>query len=123
MPALTVIMDSTVCFLNNLVPVYVDINPDTFLIDPSDLEKKITEKSKVVITVSLYGNIPNMDKISEIAKKNKLFIIDDNAQGVLAKQNGKQLEELLKHSLKIQNIFLQEKEEWLQHQMKNLQKK
>ena len=57
----------------------------------ADLEKKITEKSKVVITVSLYGNIPDMDKISGIAKKNKLFIIEDNAQGVLAKQNGKQL--------------------------------
>ena len=46
MPALTVIMDSTVCFLNNLVPVYVDIDPDTFLIDPSDLEKKLLKRVK-----------------------------------------------------------------------------
>ena len=66
MPALTVIMDSTVCFLNNLVPVYVDVDPDTFLIDPIDLEKKITSRSKVIIVVSLYGNIPDMDGISKI---------------------------------------------------------
>ena len=88
MPALTVIMDSTVCFLNNLIPVYVDVDPETFLIDPTDLEKKITSKSRAIITVSLYGNVPNMEKISEIAKKNSLFIIEDNAQGVLAKRKG-----------------------------------
>jgi len=74
-----------------LVPVYVDVDPDTFLIDPIDLEKKITSRSKVIIVVSLYGNIPDMDGISKIAKKNNLFIVEDNAQGVLAKQNGKQL--------------------------------
>ena len=63
MPALSVIMDSTVCFLTNLVPVYVDVDPKTFLIDPKDLKRKVTKNSCAIITVSLYWNVPEIYKI------------------------------------------------------------
>ena len=83
-PALSVIMDSTVCFLSNLVPIYVDVDPKTFLIDPDDLQKKISKNSCAIITVSLYGNVPEMDEIKEIANLNNLYLIEDNAQAIFA---------------------------------------
>ena len=90
-PALSVIMDSTVCFLSNLVPVYVDIDPETFLIDEDDLKKKLTNNSVAVITVSLYGNVPEMDNIKKICETNNLFLIEDNAQAIFASKKGKQV--------------------------------
>ncbi len=90
-PALTVIMDTTATLHANAVPVYADINPDTFTIDPSDLESKITKKTKVIITVAIYGLSPDMDKIMSIARKHKLVVIEDNAQAVLSYYKGKLL--------------------------------
>ena len=90
-PALSVIMDSTVCFLSDLVPIYVDIDPNTFLMDPIDLRKKITRNSVAIITVSLYGNVPSMDQISEIAKENNIFLIEDNAQAIFASTGNKKV--------------------------------
>lgn len=83
-PALTVIMDATICYLSNLKPVFVDIDPDTFLMSPCDLERKITPKSVAVITVSLYGNIPDMNTIKAICDKKSLVLIEDNAQSLIA---------------------------------------
>ena len=90
-PALSVIMDSTVCFLSNLVPVYVDVDPKTFLIDSDDLQKKISKNSCAIITVSLYGNVPEMDKIKEIANSNNLYLIEDNAQAIFASAGNKKV--------------------------------
>ena len=92
-PALSVIMDSTVCFLSNLIPIYVDVDPKTFLIDEEDLRKKITTNSCAIITVSLYGNVPNMDKIKEIADLNKIYLIEDNAQAIFASKDNKKVGE------------------------------
>lgn len=90
-PALSVIMDSTVCFLSNLVPIYVDVDPKTFLVDPDDLQKKISNNSCAIITVSLYGNVPEMDKIKEIANLNNLYLIEDNAQAIFASSGNKKV--------------------------------
>ena len=90
-PALSVIMDSTVCFLSDLVPIYVDIDPNTFLMDPIDLRKKITKNSVAIITVSLYGNVPSMDQITEIAKENNIYLIEDNAQALFASNGNKKV--------------------------------
>ena len=84
-PALTVIMDTTATIHANAVPVFVDIDPDTFTMDPKDLEKKITPKSKALIVVSLYGLPADMDKIMQIARKYNLKVIEDNAQSFLSK--------------------------------------
>ena len=88
-PALTVIMDTTATIHANAVPVYVDIDPHTFNMDPDDLERKITPKSKAIIVVALYGLPCNMDRIMEIANKHNLPVIEDNAQCFLGEYKGK----------------------------------
>lgn len=90
-PALTVIMDTTATFHANAVPVYADINPDTFNIDPVDIARKITSKTKAVIPVSIYGLPPDMDPIMELAKKHNLVVIEDNAQSVLTTYKGRMM--------------------------------
>lgn len=61
-------------------PVYVDIDPRTYNIDPTKIEAAITSKTKAIIPVSLYGQIANMDAINAIAKKHNLWVIEDAAQ-------------------------------------------
>ncbi len=63
-------------------PVFVDIDPQTYNIDPEKLEKAITAKTKAIIPVHLYGQLANMETIMEIAKKNKLHVIEDAAQAI-----------------------------------------
>jgi perosamine synthetase len=58
-------------------PVFVDIRPENYTMDPVDLKKKITKKSKAIMPVHLYGNFSYMDEISEIADKNNLDVIED----------------------------------------------
>lgn len=71
-------------------PVFVDIKKENYTMDPSDLKKKITKKSKVIIPVHLYGNVAYIDEITEIANKNDLEIIEDAAQSLGSKYKGKQ---------------------------------
>ena len=86
-PALTVIMDATATFHANAVPVFADVEKDTFNIDPSDVEHKITEKTKAIIAVGLYGLPPNLPKLRAIADKNNITLIEDNAQCMFGKTN------------------------------------
>ena len=65
---------------NNLVPVLVEPDINTYLIDPSKIEEKITSKTKAILPVHLYGQTCEMDKINEIAKKYNLKVIEDSAQ-------------------------------------------
>jgi len=88
-PALTVIMDTTATIHANAVPVYADINPDTFNIDPIDIERKITEKTKAIIAVSLYGLPCEMDEIIAISNKYNIPVIEDNAQCFLSRYKGR----------------------------------
>lgn len=75
-------------------PVYVDIDPITFNIDPDAIEAAITEKTKAIVPVHLYGQMADMEKISSIAQKHGLFIVEDAAQAIGAKHNGKSVGEL-----------------------------
>lgn len=61
-------------------PVFIDINPETFNMDIHKIEEKITNKTKVIIPVSLYGQMPDYQKINEIAHKYNLKVIEDGAQ-------------------------------------------
>lgn len=65
---------------NSLVPVLVEPDINTYLVDPSKIEEKITSKTKAILPVHLYGQTCEMDKINEIAKKYNLKVIEDSAQ-------------------------------------------
>ncbi|MBK9323420.1 MAG: DegT/DnrJ/EryC1/StrS family aminotransferase [Bdellovibrionaceae bacterium] len=69
----------TICLVG-AKPVYVDIDPVTYNIDPNAIERAITAKTKAIIPVSLYGQMADMDEINAIAKKHNLFVIEDAAQ-------------------------------------------
>lgn len=65
-----------------LVPVFVEVNPDTFTIDINSIETAITSKTKVLAPVHLYGQCADMNAIMEIAKKHDLFVLEDTAQAI-----------------------------------------
>jgi dTDP-4-amino-4,6-dideoxygalactose transaminase len=65
---------------NNLVPILIEPDINTYLIDPTKIEEKITSKTKAILPVHLYGQTCDMDKINEIAKKYNLKVIEDSAQ-------------------------------------------
>ncbi|MCJ7472284.1 MAG: DegT/DnrJ/EryC1/StrS family aminotransferase [Actinobacteria bacterium] len=77
--------------LAGAVPVFVDINNDDFNIDTSLIEDKINEKKKAIIPVHLFGQPANMEKISDIAVKHGLFIIEDACQAHGAEFIGKKV--------------------------------
>jgi dTDP-4-amino-4,6-dideoxygalactose transaminase len=68
--------------LLKLTPVLVDVDPETFNIDPVALEKAITPKTRAIVPVHLFGQCANMEVIMDIAKKHGLFVIEDNAQAI-----------------------------------------
>ena len=70
-------------------PVFVDILRENYTMDPRDLEKKITKKSRAVIPVHLYGNVAHMDEISKIAKRRRLKIVEDAAQSLGSTLDGR----------------------------------
>ncbi|MCK4979360.1 MAG: DegT/DnrJ/EryC1/StrS family aminotransferase, partial [Candidatus Delongbacteria bacterium] len=73
------------------IPVFVDIKKDTYNIDPELIEAVITDKTKAIIPVHLYGQAADMDRIMEIAEKHDLTVIEDNAQAFGGKYKNKQL--------------------------------
>jgi dTDP-4-amino-4,6-dideoxygalactose transaminase len=68
--------------LLQLTPVLVDVEPDTFNIDPDAIRKAITPKTKAIVPVHLFGQAANMDAIMKIAEEHNLFVIEDNAQAI-----------------------------------------
>ena len=79
-PALTPLMCGLAPHYTGATPVFVDSDPDTFLMDPNDLESKITEKTKVILVTHMYGAVCDMDPIISLAKKYNLKILEDCAQ-------------------------------------------
>jgi perosamine synthetase len=79
-PALTPLMCGLAPYYTGATPVFVDSLPDTFLMDPADIEKKITEKTKVIFVTHMYGGVCDMSTIMKIAKKNDLMVLEDCAQ-------------------------------------------
>ncbi len=81
-PSYTYIATTEVMALLGLTPVFVDVDPKTFCINPDLIEQKITSKTKLIVPVHLYGQAANMDEIMAIAKKHNLYVIEDNAQAI-----------------------------------------
>ncbi len=71
------------------IPVYVDIDPDTYNIAPDKIEEKITPKTKAIMPVHLFGQCADMDPIMEIAKKHNLKVVEDAAQAIGSEYKGK----------------------------------
>ncbi len=72
-------------------PVFVDIDPVTFNIDPAAIEAKVTPRTKAIIPVHLFGQAANMDPIMAIAKKHSLIVIEDACQAIGAEYRGKRV--------------------------------
>ena len=81
-PSFTYIATTEVMALLGLKPVFVEVNPDTYCIDASKIEAAITENTKAIVPVHLYGQAAPMNEIMEIAKKHNMFVIEDNAQAI-----------------------------------------
>jgi dTDP-4-amino-4,6-dideoxygalactose transaminase len=81
-PSFTYIATTEVVALLRLKPVFVEVNPKTFCIDPESVRKAITPKTKAIVPVHLYGHAAPMEEILAIAKEHNLFVIEDNAQGI-----------------------------------------
>ncbi len=81
-PSFTFIATAEVIALLQLKPVFVDIDPKTYCIDPQAIEKAITPKTKAIVPVHLYGHCSDMDSIMDIANKHGLYVIEDNAQAI-----------------------------------------
>jgi len=81
-PSFTYIATVEVAALLNIKPIFVEVNKQTFCLDPEAIEKAITPKTKAIIPVHLYGHAADMEKIMAIAAKHNLFVIEDNAQGI-----------------------------------------
>jgi UDP-2-acetamido-2-deoxy-ribo-hexuluronate aminotransferase len=78
----TFIATAEVIALLKLTPVLVDVNPDTFNIDPEAIEKAITPKTKAIVPVHLFGQCAPMEEIMEIARQHKLHVIEDACQSI-----------------------------------------
>ena len=85
----TWISTAEVVSIINAKPVFIDIEEETFNMDLEQIESAITEKTKAIIVVSLYGQICDMDKLNKIASKHNLPVIEDGAQSFGAVYNGK----------------------------------
>ena len=81
-PAFTYFATAEVVALLRLNPVFVDVDPDTFNIDPKKIESKITPRTKVILPVHLFGQPADMQSIMQIAKSHNLYVIEDNAQAI-----------------------------------------
>lgn len=90
-PDLTFVATANAVKYVNAVPVLVDIDPETLCIDPAAFEAAITEKTRAIIPVHLYGHPANMPVIMEIARKHGLLVIEDAAEAHGAEVNGKRV--------------------------------
>ncbi|MEK7605456.1 MAG: aminotransferase class I/II-fold pyridoxal phosphate-dependent enzyme [Patescibacteria group bacterium] len=88
-PMLTFSTTVAPLIMKGLIPVFIDVVPQTYQIDVSKVEKAITKKTKALFIPNLLGNIPDMAALSRIAKKYKLFYIEDSCDTLGATFNGK----------------------------------
>ena len=90
-PPYTFIATDSIVLESNCVPVFVDIDPETYNIDPTEIEKAITPKTKAIIPVHFAGQACDMDAIVELAKKHGLRVIEDAAHAHGGEYKGKKL--------------------------------
>jgi dTDP-4-amino-4,6-dideoxygalactose transaminase len=87
-PADTFIATAWGATLCGATPVFVDVDPESYNIDPAKVEAAITPRTKAIVAVHLYGQTSDMDLLREIAKKHKIYLVEDCAQSHLAEYKG-----------------------------------
>ena len=87
----TFIASYNVIFMNKALPVFVDTDPETFLMDPSKIEAKITDRTTAILPVHIYGLPVDMDSVDAVAKKHGLKVVEDACQAWLAQYKGKKI--------------------------------
>lgn len=81
-PSFTFVATVEVIGLLGLTPVFADVLPGTFNIDPADVKRKVTPKTRAIVPVHLFGQSADMEQVMAIAKEHGLFVIEDNCQAV-----------------------------------------
>ncbi len=84
----TMTASATCILMCGAVPIFADINEDTFCLDPKEVEKKITPNTKGIVAVNILGHPCDFDELKRLAEKHNLFIVEDNAQGPDAHYKG-----------------------------------
>lgn len=90
-PALSYTASASAVLLFNSIPVFVDVDPQTFCIDPDQVEKAITAKTKAILVVHLLGAVADMDRLMDIARRHGLKVIEDCAQAIGASWRGRKV--------------------------------
>lgn len=90
-PSYTFIASSFCIVQAGAIPVFADVDKNTHCISPEDIEARITKRTRAIIPVHLYGNVCDMDEIMAIAKKHKLYIIEDCAEAHGATYKGRKV--------------------------------
>ena len=98
-PSLTFVATQLAVLYQNAVPVFVDVDPRTFNMDPGKIEEKITSRTKAIIPVHLHGLAAEMDEINNIAQKNNLIVIADACQSPGAMYKGRKVAGLCEMSV------------------------
>lgn len=88
-PPWTMCATATAPLIWNAIPVFADIEPETFNIDPKSIEERITPRTKAIMVVNIFGHPAALDEIMAIAKRHNLVVIEDNAQAPDAFYKGK----------------------------------
>lgn len=88
-PGFTFVAPANMVLQTGAQPVYVDIDPQTWCIDINEVEKKITAKTKAIIPVHVYGNVCDVQGLTEIVREHGLFLIEDVAEAMFSKFKGK----------------------------------
>lgn len=90
-PSFTFVASVNAILYEKAIPVFADIQPETYTIDPNDIERKISPKTKAIMVVDVFGHPAEWDEINYIAQKYGLFVIDDACEALGAEYKGKKL--------------------------------
>lgn len=88
-PAVTFVASSNIVLHNGMRPVFVDVEPDTYNLDPAKIVEKITDRTRCILPVHLFGQPASMAGIREVAQAHKLDVFEDSAETMFARHEGK----------------------------------
>lgn len=91
-PAVTFVATANIVIYNRMQPVFVDVEPDYYELDPRQIQAKLTPRTRAIIPVHLFGHPADMDPIQEVATQYNLRIIEDSAETMFAHYKGAVLE-------------------------------